>query len=107
MNILHLRKNSPTKITAGFSLVEATIGMGVAAITIFAVYAAINFGFSSIGIARENLRATQILTEKMEVIRLCNWDQITTAGYLPANFTANYYGTGTNTLVYTGTLTIV
>jgi hypothetical protein len=43
-------------------------------------------------LARENIRATQILEEKMEVVRLFNWDQVVNLpGYIPTNFIAPFY----------------
>jgi len=39
--------------------------------------------------ARENLRATQIMLEKMEAIRLYNWGQLK-PGFIPTKFIANY-----------------
>jgi hypothetical protein len=58
--------------------------------------------------ARENLRATQIILEKVETIRLYSWDQINTAGFIPATFTQVYDSTRTNAagLTYNGTMTI-
>jgi hypothetical protein len=59
--------------------------------------------------ARENLRATQILLEKMETIRLYSWDQITTPDFIPTTFTAQYDpqgGNGSQGLTYTGSMVI-
>ena len=83
--------------------------MSVLGIVTFALYAGINLGFVTVQHARDNLRATQVLTEKMEVVRLCTFDQLTTAGYLPTNFTASYYegNTTTNGTVFSGTLSVV
>ena len=61
---------------------------------------------------RENLRATQILQERMEPIRLYNWDQINTANFIPASFTEAFYSTNANNaanagdFVYTGTVAV-
>ena len=65
-------------------------------------------GFGIVQVARENLRATQILQEKMETIRLYKWDDITTPGFIPATFTDSFYPAGlTNQGVnYQGTMTI-
>jgi prepilin-type N-terminal cleavage/methylation domain-containing protein len=91
-----------------FTLVEVIVGMGLLAVLMFSLYAGLNMGVASVQGARENLRATEILTEKMEIIRLCNFDQLTTPGYLPTSFTAYYQesATSSNGTVYTGTLSI-
>ena len=64
-----------------------------------------------IKLARENLRATQIMQEKMETIRLYTWDQINTPGFVPTNFLDAFYVDATNGSVkqgitYTGVVTI-
>ena len=94
----------------GFSLVEATIGLGTMSTVILALYSAIISAFGGIQFARENLRASQILVEKMDAIRLLSWDQINTPGFVPAKFSipfdpagvTNGPGGGFN---YTGTVT--
>jgi len=59
-------------------------------------------------LSRENVRATQILQDKMESIRLYNWDQINTTGFIPEEFVAPYYPNGsTNSgVVYEGEVDI-
>jgi len=62
-------------------------------------------------LARENLRATQIMLEKVETIRLYSWKQVTDpTPYIPRSFT-NYYdpqATGNNRgIPYLGTLEIL
>ncbi len=76
---------------AGFSLVEVLIGMGILATALGALFSGFTTGFFTMQLARENLRATQIMLEKVETIRLYNWDQVAnTPGYIPLGFT-NYY----------------
>jgi len=69
-------------------------------------------GYTFTQVAREDLRATQIMLEKMEVIRLYSWDQINGSnGYaIPTTFTNTYYPPGIGTspgLTYNGTLAIL
>jgi len=107
MKTLSLRSRRATPQTA-FTLVETVVGMAVTVVVILSLYAGLNLGFASVQSARENLRATQILTEKMEVVRLCNFDQLTTPGYLPTSFTVYYYEStaASNGPAYSGTLSI-
>ena len=74
-----------------------------------ALYVAFSSGFQFVQLCRENQRAGQILTEKLETIRLYTWDQVNTSGFVPTNFTATFYPPSqTNSgLVYTGTIEIV
>jgi hypothetical protein len=74
-------------------------------LVIFSLYAALSFGFTTIRLAQENVRADQILTQKMETIRVCHWSKVFTPGYLPQTFPASYSGSG-GTNEYTGSITV-
>jgi len=76
-------------------------------IVFVALYAGMATGFQSVRAARENLRATQILLEKFETLRLYNWDQITTTGFVPDGFT-NYFAPSQSSkgVAYVGRVTI-
>ena len=83
--------------------------MAVLGIMFVSLYSGFSAGFAVIKLARENLRATQILQEKMETIRLYRWDQINTPGFIPTNFVESYYVESTNDasgLRYNGVVTI-
>jgi type II secretory pathway pseudopilin PulG len=104
-----MRLLKPKLKQKAFSLVEAVVGMGLVGIVFVALYAGISFGFSIIQLMRENLRATQIIVEKMETIRLCSWDQITSGTNLPPDFVDYYFPRGLldkRGITYYGTLTI-
>lgn len=98
---------------AGTTLVEVIVGVGVMGLIGLSLYAGFTYSFSQIKITRETLRATQILEERMEMLRLLTWDQVAnTPGYVPSSFTAAYFAINptnavtTNDLVYTGTVTL-
>jgi hypothetical protein len=59
--------------------------------------------------ARENLRATQIMVNRMEGIRLFTFDQLSDTSLLPRDFTEYYYASDTNNpgIAYTGVVTVV
>jgi hypothetical protein len=89
--------------------VEATVGMGVVGTVVLGLFSGFTSGFFTMQIARENLRATQILLEKTETIRLYSWDQINTPGFIPATFQAYYdpqAAPGSQGLTYNGSMTI-
>lgn len=96
---------------AGLTLVEVMVAVAVMAIMVVSLYAGFTFAFSQIRSAQENVRATQILEERMEVVRLLNWDQVVNLpGYIPATFTAPFYADNptndTGSLTYTGLVTV-
>jgi len=82
------------------------MAMIVIGVTVLTLYSAITSGFFSMRLARENLRATQIILEKMEVIRLLTWDQLQ-AGILPNTFTNTYDPSNPQDKVkYSGTIAV-
>lgn len=92
---------------AAFSIVEVTVGMGVVATSMAALFSGFTTGFFTMQMARENLRATQIMLEKTETLRLYSWDQINTPGFIPATFTNTYDPNSQNKgVAYSGTLTV-
>jgi len=105
MNILPRPGTPPS---AAFTFVEVVVAMGVLGVAIVSLYAGMSSGLSMVRMARENLRATQILVEKMETVRLYNWDEICSNGFVLTNFQAPYYVQGgvTSSPIYYGTITI-
>lgn len=92
----------------GFSLVEVLVAVAIGGVMVVSLYTGFSTGFAVVQLARENLRATQILQEKMETIRLYTWDQVTTQNFIPVTFTDVFYpGTqSTGGLVFTGSVAI-
>jgi type II secretory pathway pseudopilin PulG len=98
----------------GFTLAETLVGVGVFGVLFCALFAGLSWSFTTVENARERLRATQIMAEKMDTIRLYTWDQLTNRGYIPTNFTMAFYPTnglnaGTSRsagIIYSGTITI-
>jgi hypothetical protein len=91
---------------AAFSLVEASVGMAVIGIVIGAMLSGITTGTLTMRLARENLRATQIMLEKVETIRLYSWDQINAVNFVPATFTNYYDPKASIGAQYSGTMTL-
>jgi len=87
------------------------VGIAVTAIMGVALYFGIGVAFSQLRLSRENLRATQILEGKMEIVRQYNWDQVVNLpGFIPASFTEPFFADNpTNTpsnFIYTGTVIV-
>ena len=99
---------APTRrLVEAFSIVEVTVAIGLLGMASAALLSCYTSGVFTMRMARENLRATQILLEKVETIRLYSYDQITNSGFIPASFT-NYYDPNnvSKGVVYTGTMAI-
>jgi type II secretory pathway pseudopilin PulG len=94
--------------TRAFSIVEAMVAVALLGVVFVSLYTGISNGFAFAKVTRENLRATQILQEKMETIRLYTWEQLNSPGFVPANFFEGFYASGTNNggVIYTGRVDI-
>jgi len=108
---------SKQNVTSGrqhaFTLMEVMLAVVIIGIEFTGLYVGMTQGFAVVQVARENLRATQILQEKMETIRLYTWDQITDSAtpFIPRTFTASFYpdqagGTNNQGVLYSGTTTV-
>ena len=113
MHVTTKTGQGPAARRVAFTLVEVMVAMAVVGIMIVALYGGLMWCVGSVRIARENLRATQIMAEKMEVIRVLPWEQITEDNILPTTFKASYVSGGagatnaTGGLTYYGRITIV
>ena len=97
------------KFNLGVSLIEVVMATGIIAITGGGVISSVNYGLCVMRIARENQRATQIMLEKLEAIRLYNWSQVTNDSFIPDGFTAPYDPTATGAAqgtTYYGTMSV-
>jgi Tfp pilus assembly protein PilV len=93
-----------------FTLAEILVSMVTISIGAAGLMACFGYGFFTIELIRDNQRATQIMLEKVETLRLYSWDQVNSNGFIPATFTATYDGTtnlnGSSGTIYTGALAI-
>jgi len=91
--------------SAAFTLVETLFASAIIGILVVALYAAIATATSWMRVCQENEVATQIMSEKLDTIRLYNWEQITKSnGFLLTNFTVGIDPLTNSTPYYTGNL---
>jgi prepilin-type N-terminal cleavage/methylation domain-containing protein len=101
------------RAASGFNLIEVMVSVWVIGLMIVSLYGGFSYAFSEIRLARENLRAAQILAERMEVVRLLNWDQVANLpNYIPTTFAVPFNPTGNASpgtdggVVYSGTVSV-
>jgi hypothetical protein len=82
------------------------VGFLILGITVAALCGGFSFGFNSIKLSQEEVRADQILVQKLEALRIYQFTNVTSA-YIPTNFTA-YYSTSNavHGVTYNGTMRI-
>ena len=93
---------------SGMSLVDVIMAVALLGVMAGGIFGSFRYGFFSLQLLRENQRATQILLEKVETIRLYSWDQVNTPGFIPTNLPTEYYDpqapAGAQGVAYNGTL---
>ena len=88
-------QNCPDRKQAlAFTLVEAVVATLVAAIAVPAFYACIGTGFAMAKASREDLRATQVILQRMEAIRLSAYNALQNPTSYPTNVTDYYTPSG-------------
>lgn len=97
------RDESKHPCAVAYTLAEVMVAVLVLAVISTAFYGGLSFGFSVVESSREELRATQILMQKVEGLRLISWDNLQNITfqevYDPLGLSNNSGG-----LVYTGTI---
>jgi type II secretory pathway pseudopilin PulG len=92
---------------AGFSFIEAIIAVAAFALLSLGLFAGLSTCFQTTQVTRENLRATQIIQQSMEVVRLCNWNQTNpSSNFIPTSLSVPYDTASTNGLTYQVSVTI-
>ena len=91
MKIKKVSRRGPRVRPLAYTLAEVIVCVALVAILFVSLYGGMTSGFAVTQSSRENLRATQIMLEYMEGIRLYNWDQLTASNWIPGNFTNYYY----------------
>jgi uncharacterized protein (TIGR02598 family) len=106
MKISRLTNRDCLATLSAFTLVEVMVAVLVVSIAVVSLYTGISSGFALVKLAREDLRATQIMLQRMEAVRLYTWSQITDATYYSTNNSVAYYdpagqADGSGGVVYT------
>ncbi len=102
----NLQKNAQQ----AYTFAEVLVSVLAVAFVLVSMYAAFSSGFNVIRSSRENLRATQIMVQRTEDVRLYTWSQLlNTNAYLVSPFTEVYdpLGPTNGGFKYYGTLTLL
>jgi hypothetical protein len=74
-----------------FTLTEMVVAVSFLGVLFVSLFGGMSYGFATVQASRENLRATQIILERMEGLRLYNWNQVVYSNWIPASFTGYYF----------------
>ena len=78
----------------GFTLIESIVATLLAAILLPTIFAGLAAGFSVVQATRENLRATQIIVQRMEALRLAAYKTLQDPAAYPTTVTDYYNPAG-------------
>ena len=100
------------KTQQAYTIAEVVMGSAVMGVMLVGLFGGMTSGWAFTQLAREDLRATQIMVEKMEEVRLYSWSQINGSnGYvIPPSFNTAYYPPGLGNsagITYTGQLSVL
>ena len=93
----------------GSVIVEALMSVAIIGITGGGLLSSFGYGFMAMQMVRENQRATQIILEKVETVRLYSWDQLMTPNFVPPEFAEAFdpqAAPGAQGTTFNGTVTI-
>jgi Tfp pilus assembly protein PilV len=88
---INLSRPASRRAQVAFSLIEVCISVAILAVMLVSLYGGMSSSFAVIQFSRENLRATQIMLERIEGLRLYNWNQLVYSNMIPTTFTNYYY----------------
>ena len=83
-----------------FTLPEVLVSILITTIMVTSLYAGITQVYKMAHQTRDVARATQVMVDTMEILRLYTWEGLNTPGFVPTSYTvqldADYKGKGTN-----------
>ena len=110
MSIVIPENLSSNSRQSAYTLAEVMVGIAIMSVMFLTLYLGFTQGFGVVQSSRENLRATQILQQQSEIIRLYTWEQIDPAsGWIPPTTAWTFYpraGIGNQGITYTGTVSV-
>lgn len=103
---MQLKSKACDEGKAAFTFSEVLISTGIALVVFGTIFGSMFTSLTITQLTRENLRATQIMVDKLEGVRLYNWAQINDTNFLQGAFTNSFYETnsiGSSAATGTGT----
>src|SRR6266705_2760614 len=91
------RPNHGGRPQAAYSLVEVIVAVCVLGTLTVSLLGGFSSGLMMVRLERENLRATQILVQKMETARLMTWSQLSDTHVATRSFIDHYDPIGLST----------
>jgi type II secretory pathway pseudopilin PulG len=79
------------KLESGITLVDVVMAIALLGVMASGIFGSFRYGLFTLQLVRENQRATQILLEKVETLRLYRWDQVNTPGFIPSDLPLEVY----------------
>jgi prepilin-type N-terminal cleavage/methylation domain-containing protein len=101
---MKIRTKTNHRSSSGFTFVETMVSILIGSVMLAALYASFAFGYGAVKLAREDLRATQIMLQRQEMLRLTSFSAIQ-AGTFTEYFDPSSVTNGCQGAIYTITVT--
>jgi Tfp pilus assembly protein PilV len=76
-----------------FTMIELLVSVCIVLTIFVTIFGCMTMGFTITQMSRENLRATQIMLDKMEGVRLYKWDDLNNPAFLQSGFSNWFFET--------------
>jgi type II secretory pathway pseudopilin PulG len=114
MKLYHTGPAKRPAAQTAFSLIELVVAVSIILVVFVTIFGGMTMGLTITQLSRENLRATQIMLDKMEGVRLYRWDQLTNSNVLIPSFSNWFFETNNigstnatgNGVQYTGVVSV-
>ncbi len=85
MKLRQLQKR-PKRREAAFTLPEILVSILITTVMVTSLYSGISQSYRMAHQTRDVARATQVMIDVTEILRLYTWEEINTPGFIPTNF---------------------
>lgn len=84
------RARRQSRAQGAYTIAEVVVAIVLVSLVAGPLFLALSTGVTIVELTRENLRATQILTQKTETLRLLTWPEGTNSTFAPQQFVDSY-----------------
>jgi hypothetical protein len=89
MKLKGIKNHKEGRKQGRFSIMEVTVASGVVGVMFAALLSGLTSSVTNVQFGREQNRATQIMVEKLDTIRMYRWDKMNNT-YIPSSFVERF-----------------
>src|SRR5437016_12087168 len=74
----------------GSLIIEALVGGVILGLVSVSLYGAFSFGFATVRVSQESVRADQIIVDRLETLEVYDWSKLISGTFVQTNFTSYF-----------------